>query len=338
MPTPNAALSGTFAIGGDLVVNRLGFGAMRVTGSGIWGEPVDAAEARRTLARVPELGINFIDTADSYGPEVSERLIGEVLRELGARDRVVVASKVPPLDGRWPPDPRAPLDAVFPPDHVVRTVEESLTRLRLDALPIEQLHVWLDDWLDAPAWPALRDTMERLTREGKVLHWGISVNDHAPGTALRALAEPIIETVQVIYNIFDRSAEAELLPRAAAHRVGVIARVPFDEGALVGAVRPDSTFDPADFRSRYFRGERRAEVAARVDRLRALLGAEAATLPELALRFCLSRPEVSSVIPGMRRLAHVERNLAAADGRRLSPELLARLAEHAWDKNWYEWP
>ena len=324
-------------------LGRTGYEVSAV-GLGTWGlggemwRGVDTGEARRALAEALDLGCTLVDTAAIYSRGESERLIGEVLRERGGAGEIVVATKIPPLDERWPPDPAAPLAAVFPPDHLVREVEGSLRRLGLDALPVEQLHVWLDGWLDDPLWPEVAAAMERLTREGKVLHWGISVNDHAPGSALRAMAEPLIETVQVIHNIFDRSAEAELLPRAAAHRVGVLARVPFDEGALVGAVRADSEFDPADFRARYFRGERRAEVARRVERLRALLGEEARTLAELALRFCLSRPEVSSVIPGARRVEHAQANLAVADGRKLSNELLGRLAEHAWNKNWYEWP
>jgi aryl-alcohol dehydrogenase-like predicted oxidoreductase len=179
--------------------------------------------------------------------------------------------------------------------------------------------------------------MERLVREGKVLHWGISVNDHAPGTALRVVEEPVIETVQVIYNIFDRDAEQALFERAAEFQVGVIARCPFDEGALTGAIGPGSEFPAGDFRRRYFREDRLAEVAEHVDRLRPLLGDEASTLPELALRFCLSRPEVATVIPGMRRVEHVRANAAAADGRPLSHRLLEELAGHAWEKNWYEW-
>lgn len=318
-----------------LEVSAVGFGAWGLAAE-LW-RGVAADEAEAALVAALDGGCTFIDTALVYGPGVSEGVIGRVLRARPDRDRVVVASKIPPLDRRWPPDPAVPLEQVFPVDHVVRSVEASLANLGLDALPLEQLHVWLDAWLDDPAWPELEDAMQELVRAGKVLHWGISANDHAPDSALRALDQPVLESVQVIYNIFDRSAERALLARAAARGAGVIARVPFDEGALAGAIRPDSVFDPRDFRSRYFRGPRAAEAAARADRLRPLLGDEALTLAELALRFCLSRPEVSTVIPGARRPEHARANLAAADGRPLSPALLARLAEHAWDKNWYDW-
>ncbi len=318
-----------------LEVSAVGFGAWGLAAE-LW-HGVAAGDAEAALRAALDGGCTFVDTALVYGPGVSERLIGAVLRERADRDRVVVASKIPPLDRRWPPDPAVPLEQVFPAWHVVRSVDESLGNLRLDALPVEQLHVWLDDWLDDPTWPELEGAMADLVRAGKVLHWGISANDHAPDTALRALDRPIFESVQVIYNVFDRSPERALFPRAAARQAGVIARVPFDEGALVGAITADSVFDPRDFRSRYFRGERAAEAAARADRLRPLLGEEAETLAELALRFCLSRPEVSTVIPGARRPAHARANMAAADGRSLSPALLARLADHAWDKNWYDW-
>jgi len=315
-----------------LAVSAVGFGAWGLAGE-LW-RGADTGEAEAALRAALDAGCSFIDTALIYGPGVSEQIIGRVLR---GRDAVVVASKIPPRDGRWPPDPSVPLDQVFPADHVVRSVEQSLSNLAMDALPLEQLHVWLDDWLDDRYWPELESAMRDLVRAGKVLHWGISANDHAPDTALRALDHPLVETVQVIYNIFDRSPERALLPRAATRGAGVIARVPFDEGALVGAITAASAFDPRDFRSRYFRGTRAAEAAARADKLRALLGAEATTLAELALRFVLSRPEVSTVIPGARRPTHARANMSAADGRPLSPALLTRLATHAWDKNWYDW-
>lgn len=316
-------------------VSALGFGCWGLAGEMWFGTPPESG--RRALFVAVNSGVTFIDTALIYGSGESERMVGEVVRELRARDTALVATKVAPFNGLWPPEPRVPLERVFPVEHVTRSVEQSLRNLRAEVIGVEQLHVWLDDWLDSSYWPELRGCMERMVREGKVLHWGVSVNNHAPATALRILGEPIIETVQVIYNIFDRSAEAELLARAAEHKVGVIARCPFDEGALTGSIGPDSRFDPADFRSRYFRGERKAEVAERVNRLRRFIGDEAHTLVELALRFCLSRPEVATVIPGMRRVEHLKSNIGLADGRVLSAGLLEELAEHAWDKNWYDW-
>jgi aryl-alcohol dehydrogenase-like predicted oxidoreductase len=182
---------------------------------------------------------------------------------------------------------------------------------------------------------ATRREMEKLVAEGKVVHWGISINDHAPETALRALRDPLFASAQVIYNIFDRSPEKELFDLARAKNIGIIVRVPFDEGTLTGTVRPDTRFPDGDWRHRYFSGNRRAEAARRADALVPLLGDGAKTLPELALRFILSRPEVSTVIPGMRRAAHARANAAVSDGRLLDSALLEKLEGHAWEKNWY---
>jgi len=145
----------------------------------------------------------------------------------------------------------------------------------------------------------------------------------------------VIDTVQVIYNVFDPTAAAELFVRAQAAGVGVLARSPLDEGGLTGAVTTASTFHPEEFRARYFGGDRPAALEARVDGLRRLLGDEARSLAELAMRFALSHPAVSSVLAGMRRTEHVQQNLAWADGRTLSPALLDQLADHAWPRNWY---
>jgi aryl-alcohol dehydrogenase-like predicted oxidoreductase len=161
------------------------------------------------------------------------------------------------------------------------------------------------------------------------------VNDHEPEVALKLLADPVFESAQVIYNIFDRAPEAGLFDLARERDLGIIVRVPFDEGALTGAIRPETVFPPGDWRNRYFRDDRKADVARRIDALTPLLGGEAATLPELALRFVLSRGEVSCVIPGMRRPAHAKANTAVSDGRGLSAGLLDELRGHAWEKNWY---
>jgi aryl-alcohol dehydrogenase-like predicted oxidoreductase len=337
-----------------LEVSEIGFGSWGLGGD-MW-RGVDKAEGERAVHAALDLGVTFLDTALEYGDGESERMLAGVLaaRAPGERARVVVATKVPPKNMEWPGRARAALRETFPARHIAACVEKSLSNLRLDALPLVQLHVWHDAWLDSTDWPATRETMGRLASEGKVRHWGVSVNDHAPETALRLLAGdgssrhgepsrdpagatvPPIEAAQAIYNIFDRSPERSLFALARERGVGVIARCPFDEGALTGAIRADTTFPRGDWRAVYFRGDRKAEAEARADALRVLLGDEATSLAELALRFCLSRPEVSTVIPGMRRAEHARANAAVADGRALSPALLARLDEHAWEKNWYD--
>jgi aryl-alcohol dehydrogenase-like predicted oxidoreductase len=315
-------------------VSELGFGAWGL-GSAIW-RGVDPRDAQRSLYRAVESGIDFVDTAPVYGD--SEALVGGVIRDLRARDTVVVATKVAPLDRKWPADGSVDIAKVFPAQYVVASVEQSLRNQRAEVLSIVQLHVWNDAWLESAAWHDLRGTMSALIQAGKVLHWGISVNAHDPDSALGVLDDPLIETVQTVYNIFDRGAERALLGRARERDVGVIARVPFDEGALTGAFTHDTRFPVDDFRDRYFGGDRLAQVVERVDALRALctsLRGEIDTMPELALRFCLSHPDVSTVIAGMRRIEHVEQNIAASERGALSAELCERLREHAWDKNWY---
>ena len=310
-----------------ITVSEIGFGAWGL-GATMWRGVADDDAVEAVRAALAE-GVIFIDTALAYGDGHSERLVGK------AAPDAVVATKIPPLGGGWPAQADSDIADVFPARHVRTCTERSLENLGRDALDVQQFHVWHDAWLAQPDWDRTRREMEKLSTEGKVRHWGISINDHAPETALRALADPIFETAQVIYNIFDRSPERELFALARERDLGIIVRVPFDEGALTGAVGPDTRFPDGDWRHRYFREDRKVEAKRRADALRPLLGDEAQTLPELALRFVLSRPEVSTVIPGMRRPEHARANAPVSDGRRLSPALLEKLSAHAWDKNWY---
>ncbi len=315
------------------VVSEIGYGAWGL-GATMW-RGVGDETGKRAVHAALDLGVDFLDTALAYGDGHSETLLADVLAERGGRDRVTIATKIPPKDGVWPGKAATPIGRTFPARWVVECTETSLRNLRRDAIDVQQLHVWNDAWLEAPGWDETRAAMERLAQQGKVLHWGISINDHAPETALRVLSDPLLETAQVIYNIYDRSPERELFDLARRTDLGIIVRVPFDEGALTGAIGPDTEFPAGDWRQRYFQGERKAEASRRAEKLKELLGDEAKTLPELALRFCLSRPEVSTVIPGMRRPEHARANAAVSDGQALSPSLLRLLADHAWEKNWY---
>ena len=314
-------------------VSEIGYGGWGLGGSQWRG--VDDRDGREALRAAFDQGVTFFDTALAYGDGHSERLIGEVLRQEIHDGRAVVATKIPPRNQEWPADGRKSVADVFPARHVAASTERSLKNLGVDALPVQQLHVWHDAWLDDPKWAASYDQMVRLTEQGKVLHWGISISDHAPETALRALADPLFETAQVIYNIYDRSPEVALFALAREKPLGVIVRVPFDEGALTGRIRADTIFPGGDWREQYFAGGRRAEAGRRADALAKLLGDGVETLPELALRFCLSAPQVSTVIPGMRRAEHVRSNVAAARKGALSPAMLTKLKAHAWEKNWY---
>jgi aryl-alcohol dehydrogenase-like predicted oxidoreductase len=311
-----------------LVVSEMGFGAWGIGGSMWIGAKDD--ESLGALRHAVDLGCNFIDTALVYGMGRSERLVGELVRERG--NALAVATKVPPKNMVWPAARGTAANDVFPASHIVSSCEQSLRNLGTEHVDLLQLHVWQDEYLDQDGW---REGLDRLKAAGKTRFVGISINDHDPSSALRAVASGVFDTVQVIYNIFDPTPALELLPQCLAHDVGVIVRVPLDEGGLTGTIRPDSVFPEGDFRNRYFRGERRQELFDRTEAMRGLLGAEASTLPELALRFCLSHDAVSTVIPGMRRRSTVAANASVSDGRRLSPALLRDLSGHAWPRNFY---
>jgi aryl-alcohol dehydrogenase-like predicted oxidoreductase len=308
------------------MVSEIGYGAWGIGGSQWMGARDD--DSLSALHRAVDLGLNFIDTALAYGSGHSEQLVGRLVRE--RREEIVIATKVPPKNYLWPAT--RPASETFPAEHIRRSCDESLHNLKVERLDLLQLHVWLDEYLEE-AW--LRETLLDLQRSGKVRWLGISVNDHSPHTAVRAVASGLFDTVQVIYNIFDPTPAEELFPACLKHDVGVIVRVPFDEGGLLGTITPQTTFPQGDFRNQYFRGDRRGQVHAHTEALSALLGEEARSLSELALRFCLSHDAVSTVIPGMRRTSSVEANIAVSDGRRLSAAFIDLLRTHAWPRNFY---
>ncbi|MFN0124268.1 MAG: aldo/keto reductase [Blastocatellia bacterium] len=305
-------------------VSEIGYGAWGIGGVQWQGGTDD--EARRALNRAIDLGMNFIDTALAYGDGHSERIVGEIAR--AHRERICIATKIPPKNRQWPARD-VPLREVFDAEYITRCTEQSLQNLGIDHIDIQQLHVWHDNWADETEWI---EALLRLREQGKVLHFGISINDYQPANVLRALRTGHIDTVQVIYNIFEQAPEKELFPLCDELDIGVIARVPFDESGLTGAITPDSTFPEGDFRNFFFAGDRKRKVWERVERLKQLLGDEARTLPELALRFTLQPEAVGTVIPGMRTAAHVDSNIGMSDGRALSDELWRRLRDFAWDR------
>lgn len=310
-----------------LEVSEIGFGAWGIGGK-VWQGSADD-EALRALGRAIELGINFIDTALVYGDGHSEKLVGRAIRE--GRRRVHVATKIPPRNGLWPARPGIGIEHVFPYDYILRSTEDSLRNLKLDTLDLQQLHVWNPEWMERDEW---KRAFEELKTAGKVRAVGVSVNDHEPDSALDLVRSGAIDVVQVIYNIFDQSPETHLFPLAARMNVGVLARVPFDEGSLTGSVTETTDFDPKDFRSAYFRGDRKRQVAERVRRLEEDLKGVGGSLAETALGFSIAPAAVSAAIPGMRSVGNVEKN-AAVSGARLAPEVLAILKRHAWDRNFY---
>jgi aryl-alcohol dehydrogenase-like predicted oxidoreductase len=310
-----------------LEVSEIGFGAWGI-GKGMWIGAEDDVSLR-ALAAAREFSINFFDTALAYGDGESERLLG---RAFGKSGEVVIASKVPPKNRVWPAHAGTPLRDVFPKAYVLSCLDATLKHLGRETIDLYQFHVWNDEWAADQEW---LETVREMRQSGKVRFVGISINDHQPANSLRALDTGLVEAVQVIYNIFDQSPEDELFPYCLEHKIGVIARVPFDEGSLTGYVRPDTNFPAGDFRNVYFGSDRKKQVWDRVERLTRDLGISVEELPQLALCFCLSHPAVSTVIPGMRAPAHVASNAAAPDLGPLPAATLEKLRSHRWDKNFY---
>lgn len=311
-------------------VTETGYGAWGIGGNQWRGHSDE--ESLTALRRALELGLNFIDTALAYNEGHSERLIARVLRETGAR--AWVATKIPPKNRLWPARPGIPLDEVFPPAYIRECTETSLRNLGVETIDLQQFHVWNPEWLEREEW---RRSVEDLKASGKIRYFGLSINDHQPDSALEACRTGLIDTVQVIYNIFDQSPEHQLLPLCRELNIGVLARVPFDEGALTGAITPETTFDPGEFRAAYFAGGRKRQVFERVNALLEDLRAAGLDepLPHTALRFVLSHRAVSTVIPGMRRVRNVEDNLSVPAKGALSQPILDLLRKHAWEKNFY---
>ena len=312
-------------------------------GYGLWGmggwTGSDDEESLEALARALTLGCTFFDTAWAYGAGKSETLLGHALRkrvrtpfsgdpgEKGVRP-LFIATKIPPKNMKWPGRAEYDVRDVYPPDHIREYTEKSLANLGVDAIDLQQFHVWSDAWAADTGW---QRAVEALKRENLVRAFGISVNRWEPDNVMRALDTGLIDSVQVVYNIFDQAAEDTLFPYCQSHGIAVIARVPFDEGSLTGALTAASRWPEGDWRNVYFNRDHLAATLARVGRLEPLVP-EGMDLPELALRFILANPAVSTTIPGMRRPRHVEGNMAVSDEGSLPPRLRDALRSHRWDR------
>ena len=312
---------------------RLGWQVSEV-GYGLWGmggwSGSDDTQSIAALDHAIELGCTFFDTALAYGDGKSEQLLAAALARHPGR-RLVVATKIPPKNSQWPARPDYALDDVFPADYIRESTETSLENLGVDAIDLQQFHVWTDEWAGDERW---QRAVDDLKAQKLIKGFGISVNRWEPTNVLKALKSGVVDSVQVVYNIFDQNPEDELFPMCRELNIAVIARVPFDEGSLTGTMAPGATFPLGDWRNLYFAPDKLPAILQRVDALRDDVPA-GMSMPELALRFILTNPDVSTVIPGMRRKVHVETNLGVSDGRPLADDVLARLRRHRWVRTYF---
>ena len=302
-------------------------------GYGMWGmggawKGSDDAEAMVSLQRALDLGCNFYDTAWGYGAGHSEGLLGQLVRANPGK-QLYTATKLPPKNFKWPSKREYTLDDCFPPDHIERYVHSSLQNAGLESFDLMQFHTWEDAWIRDPR---LQGALADLKRQGLVRAWGISINRWEPWNGVEAVRSNLIDAVQVIYNIFDQNPEDELFPACEEHDVAVIARVPFDEGTLTGTLTKDSKWPEGDWRNEYFVPENLIPAVERADALKPIAAAAGINMPDMALRFILNNPNVSTIIPGMRRVKNVEANIATSDAGPLPEALHEQLRAHRWDR------
>ncbi|MCD9185336.1 MAG: aldo/keto reductase [Pyrinomonadaceae bacterium] len=305
-------------------------------GYGMWGmggwSGSDDDESLQSLQHAVNLGCNFFDTAYVYGNGRSENLLGQIIRA-NPDKKIYTATKIPPKNMQYPTLPEYSLEECYPPEHIEEFLHKSLKNAGLESFDLLQIHTWNDDWTDATGWS---DMLDSLKRQGLIHACGISINRWEPWNGVKAVKSGKIDSVQVIYNIFDQNPEDELFPACEEMDVAVIARVPFDEGTLTGTLTKETTFPADDWRSGYFTAENLIPSVERADALKPLVP-ENSTMAEMALRFILSNDSVSTIIPGMRKLRNVEANIAASDKGNLDENLLAELKNHKWIRKPAPW-
>jgi aryl-alcohol dehydrogenase-like predicted oxidoreductase len=309
-------------------ISEIGYGMWGMAG---WTGSNDD-ESLRSLQLAVDLGCNFFDTAWGYGEGKSESLLGQLLRA-NKDKKLYTATKIPPKNFKWPSKREYSLDDCFPPDHIQQYVEKSLTNLGLDSFDLMQFHTWEDSWLQDDRW---FKKMSELKSQGLFHAIGISINRWEPWNGIKAVKSGLIDAVQVIYNIFDQNPKCELFPACKEHNVGVIARVPFDEGTLTGTLTKESRWPDGDWRNTYFVPENLNASIEHADMLKPLIP-PGMTMPQMALRFILGEPTVSTIIPGMRKTKHVKMNMAASDAGPLEHSLMIELEKHRWDREPTDW-
>ena len=312
----------------DWEVSEMGYG---MWGMGGWTGS-DDQESLESLQKAVDLGCNFFDTAWGYGEGHSERLLGKLV-ESNPEKKLYTTTKIPPKNFQWPSRREFSLDDCFPPDHIEEYIHKSLENAGITSFDLVQLHTWEDAWIEDERWIQKMDDMRG---KGLIKAVGISLNRWEPWNGVKAVRSGLVDAVQVIYNIFDQAPEDELFPACLELGVAVIARVPFDEGTLTGTLTKQSTWPEGDWRNTYFVPENLIQSVERADALKKIL-LSGMTMPEMALRFILSNPAVSTIIPGMRKLPHVEANMAASDAGPMPDGLIKKLRQHRWDRQPTKW-
>lgn len=312
-------------------VSEIAFGAWQIGGD--WGK-LDDNESVHTLLHAYEQGVNFVDTAELYGKGHSEEVIGRSLKQWRG-EKVYVATKAQPVN--WPEksDTDPMMRGRYPDWYLRKHVEGSLKRLGVERIDLYQLHCWVPrgstelDWLE---------TLNDLRQEGKIDQIGVSIRDYHAEEGVSLAKLGLVSSQQVVFNMFEQSPRLELLPAGVATEQAYIARVPLDSGALTGAWNEHtySTWEKDSIPAWLYRGERFTDTYQRMLKLKALCAPYYATLAEAAIRYVLSEPQVSTLIPGMKNPAEVDMNVAYSDGQPFPQELKDKLAEHMWVRDYYQ--
>lgn len=301
-------------------------------GHGMWGmggqwKGSTDTEAIEALQKSYELGCNFYDTAWIYGQGHSEILFKQALSELHKQGKVYVATKTPPKNMQWPGKKEYNAQDVFPKEHIIEYTNKSLANLGTEYIDLLQLHVWDDSWTADDGW---KNAIAELKKEGKIKGFGISINKWEPNNVLQALETGLIDAVQVVYNLFEQAPEDKLFPYCIKNDIAVIARVPFDEGSLTGTMNRNTIFENDDWRSKFFSKEMLNQSMDRIEKIQSLIGEN--NIADIALKYILNNEAVSTVIPGMRKISNVIKNIAVSDGTSIDQELYRALKIARWDR------
>jgi len=316
-------------------LGRTGFDVSEIA-HGLWGmsgwSGSEDAQSLEAMQLAVNFGVNFFDTAWAYGDGKSDALLGKIMGR-NKNKRLYAASKIPPMNLKWPASPADKYSGVFPAKHVFEYAEKIRKKLGVDSIDLLQFHVWEDIWTGEPEF---RETVDKLKSDGLIKFFGLSLNRWQPENGIKAIRTGLVDAVQVIYNIFDQAPEDKLFPVCRELNIGVIARVPLDEGSLGGKMKADTKFPESDWRAKYFGPENLAATLPRVEKLKEIVP-PGMTLPEMALRFILSNPDVSTTIVGMRKPDHVRNNIGTSDAGALPADLLGILKSHRWDREPTRW-